>query len=154
MLSATGSCRTAVRAVLADRGSAASAAAASIRSIAAPTIQRPQCAAISIPRPIQKKSGDAFAPPPIFDHELVLAQCVRNVVEGRVQLVADALHRGNGSNSDKRGDQAVLNRSRALRIFNQLQKLDHLRSPMKSNATLLRPVEVRRMTGISLIAVY
>ena len=85
---------------------------------------------------------------------LVLAEVVRDVVEGRVELVADALHRGNGGNSDQRGNQAVLDGGRTLRIFDQLQELGHFRSPTDSNATLLRPLEVHRMTGISRIAVY
>src|SRR4029079_16427931 len=54
---------------------------------------------------------------------LVLAEVVRDVVEGRVQLVADALHRSDRGNSDQGRNQAVLDRGRTLRIFDQLQKL-------------------------------
>src|SRR5205814_285294 len=61
--------------------------------------------------------------------EFVLAQRVRDVVERRVQLGADALHRANRRNGDESGDQAVLNGGRAFAILNQLQKLGHLRSP-------------------------
>src|SRR5690242_6326012 len=135
MLSATGSCTTAVRAVPAAKGSAASAAAAKIRSIAGLTIQRPQRGANSIHRsPVAKKRRRRRGAAAHLHHEPSLAEVVRNVVEGRVQLVADALHRGNGGNGDQSGNQAVLNRGRALRILDQLQELGHLRSPTNSNA--------------------
>src|SRR5690348_7312246 len=50
---------------------------------------------------------------------------VRDVVERRVQLVADALHGTDRRNGDKSCDQAVFNGSRALLVLNQLQKLAH-----------------------------
>jgi hypothetical protein len=67
----------------------------------------------------------------------LLAEVVRNVIEGRVQLVADALHRCNRGNGNESGNQAVLDRGRALRIFNQLQKLGHLWSPKISTPRVL-----------------
>ena len=48
------------------------------------------------------------------NYERVLAEVVRHVVERRVQLVADALHRANGRNGDESGDQAVLDGGRTL----------------------------------------
>src|SRR5580765_8346349 len=51
----------------------------------------------------------------------VLAERVRHVVERRVQLVADALHRANRRNGDKSGNQAILNGSRTFFILKQLQ---------------------------------
>ena len=41
-------------------------------------------------------------------------ELVRNVVEGRAKLGADALHRGNRGNGDEGGNQAVFNRGRTL----------------------------------------
>src|SRR3954454_498440 len=82
----------------------------------------------------QKKSGGARAPPLPLTNERLLAEVVRNVVEGRVQLVADALHRSNRGNGNQRGDQAVLDRGRTLAIFDQLQKLAHgLRSSVRGD---------------------
>src|SRR6476661_9856713 len=60
-----------------------------------------------------------------LNRDRLLAEVVRNVVEGRVQLVADALHRSNSGNSDQGRNQAVLNRGRTLRIFDQLDELAH-----------------------------
>src|SRR6476469_5827493 len=82
----------------------------------------------------QTKSGGAFRHRRFrFELPFGLAEVVRNVVEGRVQLVADALHRANGSNSDKSGDQAILDGGRTLFVTNQLQKLAHgLRSLVQS----------------------
>src|SRR4051794_2818987 len=54
-----------------------------------------------------------------------LAQVVRHVVERRVQLVADALHRANRRNGDESGNQAVLDGGRTLLVLDQLQKLAH-----------------------------
>src|SRR6188768_2198617 len=53
-------------------------------------------------------------------------ELVRNVVEGRAQLRADALHRGDSGNGDEGGNQAVFNRGRTLAVTNQFQKLGHL----------------------------
>jgi hypothetical protein len=63
------------------------------------------------------------------ERRFVLGELVGHVVEGRVQLVADALHRANGRNSDKSRDQAILDGSRTLFVTNQLQKLAHGLSP-------------------------
>src|SRR5690242_8661914 len=90
----------------------------------------------------QRKSGGAlWAPPPfVLKRERVLAQVVRHVVERGVQLVADALHRANGSNSDKSGDETILDGGRTLFVADQLQKLAHgLRSLVPSSATAHRP---------------
>src|SRR5256885_13211927 len=131
MLSAIPSCRTGVRAAFAAKGIAASTAAARIRSIAGPTIQRSPSAAISIHGGASAKGRRRCLSAAAYStHKKLLAEVVRNVVERRVQLVADALHRSNGGNGDQSGDQAVLNRGRALGIFYQLQKLAHLRSPI------------------------
>jgi len=72
----------------------------------------------------------------------VLDQLVRDVVERRVQLVADALHRADGGNGDERRDQAVLNGGRALLVvLNQLQKLAHgLVSLVPGGSTLPLPL--------------
>ena len=59
----------------------------------------------------------------------LLAERVRDVVERRVELVANALHRANGSDGNQSCDEAVFNGGRALLVLNQLQKVDHLRSP-------------------------
>src|SRR6478672_10665276 len=93
----------------------------------------------------QTKSGGAFRHRRFrFELPFGLAEVVRNVVEGRVQLVADALHRANGSNSDKSGDQAILDGGRTLFVTNQLEKLAHglrslvptaERSPATCNST-------------------
>src|SRR5919112_5507621 len=84
----------------------------------------------------KQKRRRLSTPPPCFPAwEPILArrQVVRHVVERRVQLVADALHRANGGNSDKSGNQAVLNRGRTLFVTDQLQKLAHgLRSLVPS----------------------
>src|SRR5205823_8304912 len=79
----------------------------------------------------KEKGGDAFRRrrPLTWNPRKRLAEVVRNVAEGRVQLVADALHGSNRSNSDQGRDQAVLDRSRTLRIFDQLQKLAHGLAP-------------------------
>src|SRR6185295_18153115 len=58
-----------------------------------------------------------------------LVQVVRHVVERRVQLVADALHRANRRNGDQSSDETVLNGGRTLFIANQLQKLAHGLAP-------------------------
>src|SRR5438309_11984227 len=95
-----------------------------------------KCAAKSAPNwwvARAKKNGDAFRRRRLFCLETNrrrLAEVVRNVVEGRVQLVADALHRCNSGNGNERGDQAVLDRGRTLRILNQVQKFGHLWSPI------------------------
>src|SRR5437764_7982719 len=128
MLSATPSCSTGAWAGLAVRGIAASAAATKIRSIALLTYSARDVPQTQTVAARQKKSGDADAPPLPLINERLLAEVVRNVVEGRVQLVADALHRSNSGNGNEGGNQAVLNRSRTLRILDQLEKLDHLRS--------------------------
>src|SRR5207237_9759692 len=63
-----------------------------------------------------------------------LAEVVRNVVERRVQLVADALHRANRRNGDESCNQAVLDGGRALFVTDQLKKLAHgLRSLVPSS---------------------
>jgi len=56
-------------------------------------------------------------------------ELVRNVVEGRAELRADALHRSDSGNGDQRRNQAVLDGRRALRIFDQVQKLAHGHAP-------------------------
>jgi len=89
----------------------------------------------------------------LFNHKRLLAEVVRNVIEGAVQLVADALHGGNSGNGDQSGDQAVLNRGRTLGIFDQLQKLGHLRSPNNFNATGSCSREGVQTAGISVTAV-
>jgi hypothetical protein len=58
-----------------------------------------------------------------FELERVLAQSVRHVVERRVQLVADALHRANRRNGDEERDQAVLNGGRTLLILISFRNL-------------------------------
>src|SRR4051794_23827852 len=58
-----------------------------------------------------------------------LVQVVRHVVERRVQLVADALHRANRRNGDQSSDETVFNRGRTLFIANQLEKLAHGLAP-------------------------
>src|SRR6478672_253552 len=88
-----------------------------------------------------------------LNRDRLLAEAVRNVVEGRVQLVADALHRSNSGNGDQRGNQAVLNRGRTLRIFDQLNELHHLRSPDRTTPRLRTSI-VCRTGGISLKSVY
>src|SRR5205085_6363661 len=71
----------------------------------------------------------------LFERLRVLAEVVRHVVERRVQLVADALHRANRRNGDESCDQAVLDGGRALLVLDQLQKLAHgLRSLVPSAA--------------------
>src|SRR6478672_1767425 len=71
---------------------------------------------------------------PLWELFLARRQVVRHVVERRVQLVADALHRANRRNGDESGDQTVLDRGRTLVIPNQLQKLAHgLRSLVPSS---------------------
>ena len=62
---------------------------------------------------------------------LELDQLVRHVVERGVELVADALHRGDRSDGDQRGDQAVLNGGRTLAV---LKKLDELGMTLVSNS--------------------
>src|SRR6185437_783576 len=69
------------------------------------------------------------APPPLPPQLERLVERIRNVVERRIQLVADALHRADGGDGNQSGDQAVFDGGRALVVLNQLQKLDHLRSP-------------------------
>jgi len=58
-----------------------------------------------------------------------LVQVVRNVIEGRVELVADALHCADRRNGNQRGDEAILDSRRALDILQKLQKFRHFRSP-------------------------
>src|SRR5206468_11591990 len=95
----------------------------------------------------RERKGKAAAPTrrrfPLTSERL-LAEVVRHVVEGRVQLVADALHRSNRGDGDQRGNQAVLNRSCTLRILNQLQKLRHARLPYARNPHIHR-IAHRRM---------
>src|SRR5205085_8609381 len=68
-----------------------------------------------------------------------LAEVVRHVVERRVQLVADALHRANRRNGDESGDQAVLNGGRTLFVLNQLEKLAHGLSSLVPSAEASPP---------------
>jgi hypothetical protein len=56
-------------------------------------------------------------------------ELVRNVVEGRVELGADALHRANCRNGNKGGDQTIFDRGRALSVPQKFHELDHLWSP-------------------------
>lgn len=58
-----------------------------------------------------------------------LVQIVRNVIERRAQLVADTLHRTDGGNGDKSGDQAIFNGGRTLDVLQKLEKLGHIHSP-------------------------
>src|SRR6185369_4382570 len=104
-------------------------------------------------RSTKEKRRRLSTPPPSFADKRFLAEAVRNVVEGRVQLVADALHRSNSGNGDQRGNQAVLNRGRTLRIFDQLNELHHLRSPDRTTPRLRTSI-VCRTGGISLKSVY
>src|SRR5437868_3687416 len=110
------------------------AAAPKIHFIAAQTLQRPSCAAN---RYVMKKAAAPFpAPPPRFRNcaRLRARQVIRYVVERRVQLVTDALHRANRRNGDESGDQAVLDGGRALFVTNEFQKLAHgLRSLVPSS---------------------
>src|SRR5438105_7824054 len=77
------------------------------------------------------ESGGAFRrrrPQPL-KRERVLVQLARNVVERRVELVTDALHRTDGGNGNQGRDQAIFNGRRALGVLQQLHKLGHLWSP-------------------------
>src|SRR5205814_7682366 len=71
--------------------------------------------------------------------EFVLAQRVRNVVERRIQLGADALHRANRRNGDESGDQAVLNGGRTFRVTDQLNELSHGLRSLVPSTEALRP---------------
>ena len=53
----------------------------------------------------------------LSSRRLLLAERVRNVVERRVQFVADALHRTDGGNGNQRGDQTIFDRGRALLVL-------------------------------------
>ena len=50
----------------------------------------------------------------------VALERVRNVIEGRAQLVADVLHGGNRGNGDQSGDQTIFDGGRALRVLDEL----------------------------------
>src|SRR5436305_1479013 len=53
----------------------------------------------------------------------------RDVVEGRLEAGADALHGGDGGNRDQRGDQAIFNGGGASAASDQLTYELHFRSP-------------------------
>src|SRR4051795_826743 len=75
---------------------------------------------------LTKKRRRLSAPPPELTRtKSDLAQVVRHVVERRVQLVADALHRANRRNGDQSSDETVFDRGRTLRIANQFDELAH-----------------------------
>ena len=72
--------------------------------------------------------------------ERVLVQVVRHVVERRVQLVADALHRANRRNGDESCDQAVFNGRCTLAVVHQLDEaLEHFWSPVLVSRELVVP---------------
>ena len=76
----------------------------------------------------QKKSGGAAGTPPLsWALTEVLAERIRHVVECRIQLVADALHRTNGGDGDQRGDQTLFDGRRTFFVFEQLHELRHLK---------------------------
>jgi hypothetical protein len=50
-----------------------------------------------------------------------------DVVEGVVELVADALHRADRRNGDEGGNQAIFDGSRALLVPKQLCELGHVK---------------------------
>jgi len=52
----------------------------------------------------------------------LLAERVRDVVEGRIQLVADTLHGSDASNGNQSGNQAIFDRGCALVIPDQPEK--------------------------------
>jgi len=81
----------------------------------------------------RKEKRRCFWAPPLSlsQAEQVLAERVRDVVERRVQLVADTLHRADGGNGNERSDQAIFNGRRAFFVLQQLQHLRHLWSPKK-----------------------
>src|SRR4029078_198790 len=70
-------------------------------------------------------------------------ELVRNVVEGRVELGADALHRANRRNRNQRRDQTIFNGGRALCIPKKFHQLGHLWSPIRRVQTIT-PLTQRR----------
>jgi hypothetical protein len=78
----------------------------------------------------QKESGDAVGAAARPSRDPFLVERVRDVVEGRVQLVADALHRTNGGDGNQRCDQTIFNGSRAFFVLKELHKLGHHWSPI------------------------
>src|SRR4029079_15929908 len=55
----------------------------------------------------------------------------RNVVEGRVELGADTLHRANRRNRNQSRNQTIFNGGRALCIPKKFHQLGHLWSPIR-----------------------
>src|SRR5262245_9651861 len=51
---------------------------------------------------------------------------VRNVVEGRAQLGANARHGANSGNGDQSSDQTIFDGGRALLVLQHLKNLGHL----------------------------
>jgi hypothetical protein len=58
-----------------------------------------------------------------------VAKAVTDVIERGAQRAADVLHRSDRRNGDESGNQAVLDRGRALVVLQKLTKLGHLWSP-------------------------
>src|SRR6476661_7064301 len=63
----------------------------------------------------------------------------RNVVEGRVELGADTLHRTNSRNRNQGRDQTIFDGGRALCISKKFNKLGHLWSPIRHFQTRKPP---------------
>src|SRR6266545_5226471 len=58
--------------------------------------------------PRTKEKRRRLSTPPLTSQKReILRQRARHVIEGRVQLVADVAHRGDGGNGDQRGDEAI-----------------------------------------------
>jgi hypothetical protein len=74
-------------------------------------------------------------------------QVVRNVVERRIQLVADALHGTDRGDRDESGDEAVFDGRRALFVLKKLQKLGHLLVSRMARATKNDP-DLRKRTRV------
>jgi hypothetical protein len=86
-------------------------------------------------------------------HETRLDQRSRNVVERRVQLRADTLHRADGRNGDERGDQAVFDRGRTLGVSDEFDKAAHIIVPFdwSGNSKVRGLTKVKTPTeGVSL----
>src|SRR3954463_2252841 len=68
-----------------------------------------------------KRAAESLPPPdPDFLERRSLLHRRGDIVEGRLEAGAEALHRGDGGDGDQGGDQAIFDGGRALAAFDQL----------------------------------